>query len=69
MNIPSNLSTYLDPKTFLGMTLRDYFAAASLNALLNYDLAQYSEYKQGAKLIAKAAYVVADAMINARGLK
>ncbi len=61
--------TTINHEVLRGMTLRDYFAAASLNALLNDDLAQYSEDKQGAKLIAEAAYVVADAMINARGLK
>ena len=46
-----------------GMTLRDYFAAASLNALLNDELALCVRDK---KFVAETAYVIADEMLKAR---
>ena len=47
-----------------GMTLRDYFAAKSLQGLLATDLNCAPEYVQD---IAYSAYVLADAMLKARG--
>lgn len=50
------------PEIYYGMTLRDYFAAKAMQALLsnpdtNEDL-----------LVGKSAYIVADAMLKAREL-
>jgi hypothetical protein len=54
-------------KTFTstgGMTLRDYFAAKALQGLLATDLNCAPEYVQA---IADSTYVMADAMLKARG--
>lgn len=62
MNIPSNLSTYLDPKTFLGMTLRDYFAAAIITGIFAHRDNVFNTHLMNAT----EAYQMADAMIRAR---
>lgn len=52
-----------------GMTLRDYFAAKALEALLFRDpgsVLNFTERPAGARLIAQEAYAVADAMLEAR---
>lgn len=53
-----------------GMTLRDYFAAKALPALiekLNFSGA-YNEQRQGESVyLGSKAYLIADAMIEARG--
>lgn len=62
--------TYLDgsPKElYFGMTLRDYFAAAALPAVI--DLCKHDTLDDGETRVqrfAKGAYIVADAMIQAR---
>lgn len=51
-----------------GMTLRDYFAAQALQALIGHEGKE--DYKRGAKgvpLMAAYAYEYADAMVAARG--
>lgn len=45
--------------TWEGMTLRDYFAAKAMQALL-------STGETDAPMISKASYIVADAMLKAR---
>lgn len=55
---PPAFPTYLAENMALGMTLRDYFAAAALIAFAN----QGGEFQQ----IVKDAYCIADAMMKAR---
>ena len=62
MNIPSNLSTYLDTKTFLGMTLRDYFAAAIITGIFAHRDNVFNTHLMNAT----EAYQMADAMMRAR---
>ena len=61
MNKPTNPPAFpvsADTKTFQGMTLRDYFAAKAMQALIDND---------GLFLhIPTQAYAVADAMLKAR---
>lgn len=52
---------YVEP----GMTLRDYFAASALAALLHAEIVQEVP-EQYATITAKAAYGLADAMLKAR---
>jgi hypothetical protein len=60
--------TNLNSNTLLGMSLRDYFAAMSINALLNDDLPKDLLEQQGTNWLAKAAYKIADEMMKAREL-
>ena len=56
-----------DPKTGtmrLGMEMRDYFAARAMQAIVSHDTYEFSE--EGYKRSAKAAYAIADAMMEAR---
>ena len=48
----------------LGMTLRDYFAAAALNGLISTGAGNRS--KQSMELLPQLAYMTADAMLAAR---
>jgi hypothetical protein len=68
MNIPTDSLTYLDPKTFLGMTLRDYFAAMALPSIITdwYNDGLKVGDHGGADGVAMCAYMVADAMMEAR---
>jgi hypothetical protein len=63
MNIPTDSSTYLDPKSFLGMTLRDYFASAAMQGYMGYSKATMSLDE-----VAIWSYKVADALLKARQL-
>ena len=58
---PHSLQDLYEPNT-AGMTLRDYFAAKAMQGLL----ASHGT-DANAKTVAKAAYIVADAMLRARG--
>lgn len=54
-----------------GMSLRDYFAARAMNALIM-DRLVFSEENKGfnpSEIIARNSYTVADAMIKAREVK
>lgn len=55
-----------DDSMALGMTLRDYFAAAAIDALLKYDLPLSKEHQEGMEWIAKTSYALADKMMKAR---
>ena len=57
---PSDDSTI---KPQLGMTLRDYFAAQAMNALI---LEMPEDWKYAPEALAKYAYAQADAMLKAR---
>lgn len=48
----------------VGMTLRDYFAAKAMNALVNWKDSDDAVFQAD---IARDAYAIADAMIAARG--
>ena len=50
-------------KIEIGMTLRDYFAAKAMQALM------HEENEMSYKYISKFSYAVADAMLRARGSK
>jgi hypothetical protein len=51
-----------------GMTLRDYFAAKAMAAaLVNASAGSAEQVPQMMELVAKAAYMAADAMLKARG--
>lgn len=49
-----------------GMTLRDYFAAQTLNSLTMFDLSRSNEKPKGILWVAKIAYTIADAMLDER---
>ena len=51
------------------MTLRDYFAAKAMQALVGSESWREAmdEYKSPSDMTAAAAYMVADAMLKARG--
>lgn len=51
-----------------GMTLRDYFAAAAMNAVLSRESTKVS-YDDNKRIIAQCAFDVADAMIEARKIE
>ena len=60
--------------TQLGMDLRDHFASHALGAFMNWALGQkvFDDYDSAAKAAAKYAkssYLIADAMLKARGEK
>ena len=62
------------PQNFEGMTLRDYFAAKAMQSILRgYDVVNSFEDEEindpegMPTLIAQDAYVMADAMLKARG--
>ena len=62
LNGPFNSSAYSDG---YGMDLRDYFAAKAMQSfMVNRSLADL--YSTGATTVAHQAYVVADAMLQAR---
>jgi hypothetical protein len=53
--------------TRYGMTLRDYFAAKAMQALIT---SRHTDYENGwydEAMVAASAYDMADAMMNARG--
>jgi hypothetical protein len=50
------------PITSNGMTLRDYFAAQAMNALI----LEMADWKYAPEVLAKYAYAQADAMLKAR---
>ena len=52
------------PITSNGMTLRDYFAAQAMNALI----LEMADWKYVPETLAKYAYAQADAMLKARGI-
>lgn len=64
--IPAFPTWINDDSMAQGMSLRDYFAAMSMNALLNDDLPKSGQEQQGTAWVAKAAYKIADAMMEAR---
>lgn len=49
-----------------GMTLRDYFAARALQAIVNAAALSAKEEKANPRLWAQTAYALADAMLEAR---
>jgi hypothetical protein len=52
---------------YAGMTLRDYFAAKAMQALIT---SRHTDYENGwydEEMVAKSAYEMADAMLKARG--
>jgi hypothetical protein len=51
------------PITSNGMTLRDYFAAQAMNALI----LEMADWKYAPEALAKYAYAQADAMLKVRG--
>jgi hypothetical protein len=60
--------------TQLGMNLRDHFASHALSAFMSWGLGQniFDDYDTAAKAAAgyaKSSYLVADAMLKARGEK
>ena len=57
------LAGRLTPITDQGMTLRDYFAAQAMNALI---LEMPEDWKYAPEALAKYAYAQADAMLKAR---
>jgi hypothetical protein len=63
MNIPTDSLTHSDFKTFLGMTLRDYFASAAMQGYMGYSKATMSLDE-----VAIWSYKVADALLKARQL-
>ena len=64
MNIPTDSLTYLDPKTFLGMTLRDYFAACALTTQMMFAADEVDS--DTCCEVARMSYKIADAMMEAR---
>ena len=50
-----------DEKMYLGMTLRDYFAAKAMQSMC-YEVSRYDQFLA----VAKDAYKMADAMLEAR---
>ena len=52
----------------MGMTLRDYFAAAALQGFIS-DTSIPASIKVDATLLSRSAFQVADAMLKARGDK
>ena len=65
MNNPPAFPCHLDtPSEYDGMTLRDYFAAQAMQALLR----QYPDHLMNspASEVASDAYIMADAMLAAR---
>ncbi len=53
-----------------GMTLRDYFAAKAMHAIITGTSDRFSlgdDHPETNMTIAKVAYIVADAMVEARG--
>jgi hypothetical protein len=51
---------------YAGMTLRDYFAAKAMQALIT---SRHTDYENGwydEEMVAKSAYEMADAMLKAR---
>ena len=55
------------PQNFEGMTLRDYFAAKAMQALIT---SRYTDYENGwydEERVADNSYEMADAMLKARG--
>jgi hypothetical protein len=60
--------TNLNSNTVLGMTLRDYFAAMALSSIITdwYDDGLKVGDHGGADGVAACAYIVADAMMEAR---
>lgn len=57
---PHSLQDLYEPNT-AGMTMRDYLAAKAMQGLLSSSVTDAN-----AKTVAKAAYIVADAMLRAR---
>ncbi len=52
----------------IGMTLRDYFAAAALQGIIS-DASVLASLKKDGELISRSAYHFADAMLKAREAK
>ena len=60
--------TYTAHATCDGMTLRDYFAAKAMAAVITGSMADGSHLSDGVEVIfSRAAYKFADAMLRARG--
>lgn len=54
-------------ETFTGMTLRDYFAAKTLSAIISGSMADGSAFDADAfSVMSKVAYMMADSMLKAR---
>ena len=49
-----------------GMSLRDYFAAQTINSLTMFDISRLNEKSKGKLWVAKIAYAIADAMLDER---
>ena len=63
MNNPPAFPCHLDtPPEYDGMTLRDYFAAKAMQAMLQSDSCPYDPANE----VPKASYLIADAMLKAR---
>ena len=60
--VPAELCQDLTIEEQRGMTLRDYFAAKAMEGFLVCD----TKYASDADMIARDAYVMADAMLKAR---
>ena len=54
-----------DHAVYMGMTLRDYFAAKAMQGLV-IDKSFIDLYSSGARAVAHQAYLVADAMLKVR---
>lgn len=68
--IPMNPGeTYKSHAVCDGMTLRDYFAAKAMQALLSRDntSAFGTDHQENNKVCANVSYILADAMLEARG--
>lgn len=63
---PPAFPTYLAENMAHGMSLRDYFAAASINVFLEYDLPLPKEHRKGMDWVAKKSYELADRMMEVR---
>ena len=64
---PCTEANYADPKwSFEGMTLRDYFAAKAMLMVPKQDCYNMKDNEPHAVYIARRAYVMADAMLEAR---
>lgn len=56
------------PDVYMGMTLRDYFAAKALQGMLA-DLPKSCYGLNWSTLVAEQAYALADSMLKARGVQ
>jgi len=63
--VPNGYGNYI-PETQYGMSLRDYFAVKAMTSILSADTPK-GRSTTAEKLVATASYIMADAMLAARG--